>query len=647
MKNTRKKSVAIMLTVALVVGAMPSIQMTATAATTDARFIMDAEALSDSEIAVLFAKGGTSSSGVISGGTLCYGVYNTLTSAWNEQTVGATGVSASEAALDIYEGAPHVAYVNTDGDIAYTFLDDTGWSDVSIITSNDCNELEGILSYPDIEVNSDGVAYVSYMDTQGAPDDRYKYSDVMIANNSTGSFVNSVLLSGTGWFDSPDGYLERGDFPKTILTNSGFAVVYYWVSTERYYGGNNTEHDLCLYSNASTTRYWDTNSAHSLYEACSDGKNVYALTYRSGYKVIKYTKGSNGYSSDVIVGPLTDVSKYAADLSIDNDKLYITAASGSSLLFYMDGAKETFNAATGINTNHNKAASVVVDETPYILYTGSDEDYSLVITKYNGTGFEEKIIPKDPTPAEVFLAQVADDTTSTITLTEDIDISANNGLTVSKDLTIDLNGHKLTVGEAGNVHFIYSDTGVLTINDSAGTGSIEYLDDLMADNGGTIIINGGAFHISDIGFTAESEDITINGGTYYINEGADTWDKSWNAFLSTGKMVERDATDGFYTVVDANLANGLYKQTAQSGSKYYTRFVFVVPKSDFAGKNKAKFTATYNSTPYTFETSTYYTGVTSNGITYTPDSEDSAMFVVTISSGSDISNDITCKLDFE
>ena len=101
MKNTRKKSVAIMLTVALVVGVMPSIQMTATAATTDARFIMDAEALSDSEIAVLFAKGGTSSSGVISGGTLCYGVYNTLTSAWNEQTVGATGVSASEAALDI------------------------------------------------------------------------------------------------------------------------------------------------------------------------------------------------------------------------------------------------------------------------------------------------------------------------------------------------------------------------------------------------------------------------------------------------------------------------------------------------------------------------------------------------------------------
>jgi len=647
MKNTRKKSVAIMLTVALVVGAMPSIQMTATAATTDARFIMDAEALSDSEIAVLFAKGGTSSSGVISGGTLCYGVYNTLTSAWNEQTVGATGVSASEAALDIYEGAPHVAYVNTDGDIAYTFLEDTGWSDVSIITSNDRNDKEGVLSRPDLKVNSSGNAYVSYMDTQGADDDYYSNAEVMIANNTSGSFTNTVVVNGTGWFSSPDGGREYATSPKLTLIDSGYAIVVNYYSWEKWMGGSDKWYSAAIYSTSGQKEYHEGNANYTILETISNGTDVYSLIYYNGYKIIKYAADSTGFTGASLEATATDIAYYAGDMTSYDGKLYFTAANGSTLLFYMDGAKETFNAATGINTNHNKAASVVVDETPYILYTGSDEDYSLVITKYNGTGFEEKIIPKDPTPAEVFLAQVADDTTSTITLTEDIDISANNGLTVSKDLTIDLNGHKLTVGEAGNVHFIYSDAGVLTINDSAGTGSIEYLDDLMADNGGTIIINGGAFHISDIGFTAESEDITINGGTYYINEGADTWDKSWNAFLSTGKMVERDATDGFYTVVDANLANGVYKQTAQSGSKYYTRFVFVVPKSDFAGKNKAKFTATYNSTPYTFETSTYYTGVTSNGITYTPDSEDSAMFVVTISSGSDISNDITCKLDFE
>ena len=99
---------------------------------------------------------------------------------------------------------------------------------------------------------------------------------------------------------------------------------------------------------------------------------------------------------------------------------------------------------------------------------------------------------------------------------------------------------------------------------------------------------------------------------------------------------------------DTKLPDGKYKQTAERNGTYYTRFVFVVPKTDFAGKSKAKFTATYQDTPYTFETNTYYTGVISNGVTYNPASSgDRAMFVVTVSSGSDISADLTCKLDFE
>ena len=95
------------------------------------------------------------------------------------------------------------------------------------------------------------------------------------------------------------------------------------------------------------------------------------------------------------------------------------------------------------------------------------------------------------------------------------------------------------------------------------------------------------------------------------------------------------------------LADGQYKQGAQKDDAYYTRFVFVVPKAQFAGKSKAKFTATYDGKDYTYETTSYYTGVISNGIEYTAASADSALFVVTISSGSFIYNDLTCTLDFE
>ena len=109
-----------------------------------------------------------------------------------------------------------------------------------------------------------------------------------------------------------------------------------------------------------------------------------------------------------------------------------------------------------------------------------------------------------------------------------------------------------------------------------------------------------------------------------------------------------DYADRIIGYSDTQLPDGKYKQTAEKDGTYYTRFVFVVPKTDFAGKSKALFTATYNGADYTYDTNTYYTGVISNGITYNPASaEDRAMFVVTVSSGSDISADLKCKLDFE
>ena len=80
-------------------------------------------------------------------------------------------------------------------------------------------------------------------------------------------------------------------------------------------------------------------------------------------------------------------------------------------------------------------------------------------------------------------------------------------------------------------------------------------------------------------------------------------------------------------VVNGTLADGQLKQTAQLGDIYYTRFVFVVPKSEFAGKSKAKFTANYNGKAYPFETNYYYIGVISNGIIYTSASEDSAVLL--------------------
>lgn len=159
-----------------------------------------------------------------------------------------------------------------------------------------------------------------------------------------------------------------------------------------------------------------------------------------------------------------------------------------------------------------------------------------------------------------------------------------------------------------------------------------------------------------------------NGTLYYaLSENANTAPTSgWSAAAPTGKEAGtyyvwyKAVGDNGYAdtepvcltveigAADTTLVTGkTYKQTASKDGKYYTRFVFVKPKSEIEGKSKAKFTAHYNNADYTFDTTSYYTGMTSNGIYYKLESDDSVMFVVTISSGSDISADLTCDIDFE
>lgn len=116
-------------------------------------------------------------------------------------------------------------------------------------------------------------------------------------------------------------------------------------------------------------------------------------------------------------------------------------------------------------------------------------------------------------------------------------------------------------------------------------------------------------------------------------EKVDVYKSAWSRYAD--KISTNGLTDGEYT------------QTAHKNGKYYTRFVFVVPEKDFSGKGKVKYTVTYNNEEYTYESNYFYTSVTSNGEKYVPVSKKSRMFVVTVSSSSDISSKLKCKLDFE
>lgn len=225
----------------------------------------------------------------------------------------------------------------------------------------------------------------------------------------------------------------------------------------------------------------------------------------------------------------------------------------------------------------------------------------------------------------------------------------------------------------------------IVINDDTESFDVQYMDDSNFDEGQmTIYVNVEKLQSTVTTAPTALENLTANGsaqalldtsnaaadnGTLYyaLSENADTAPTSgWSAAAPTGKEAGtyyvwyKAVGDNGYAdtepvcltveigAADTTLVTGkTYKQTAEKDGKYYTRFVFVKPKSEIEGKSKAKFTAHYNGTDYSFETTSYYTGMTSNGISYTPESEESVLFVVTITSGSDISADLTCDIAFE
>ena len=91
------------------------------------------------------------------------------------------------------------------------------------------------------------------------------------------------------------------------------------------------------------------------------------------------------------------------------------------------------------------------------------------------------------------------------------------------------------------------------------------------------------------------------------------------------------------------LKTGLkYRQTAQHEDIYYVRFVFVRPNSEFKNADKVIFTIHYKDETCTCERQYYYTSMISNGISYIPDSEDSGLLVVTVSSSRNICDEATC-----
>ena len=420
-----------------------------------ARYVMDAETLPDGKIATVFIKGGSTttnsyvSQNIVEGGALYYGVYDPVNNGWEEEII---SINASEVSLALKGSTPHVAYVNSDKDIAYTYKSGDTWSVPDVIDSKNENDKQGELYFPDLAIDQTGYAHLSYFDSQGGGDEYYKRPDVMYATNKSGEFVTQNIVNCTGDYYSGEGSYFEVYEPRFFLNSSiGYGVSYRAHSAYKGWGSGWDHSYYVQFTNQTGSYDFDKNATR--YGVCTNGSEVWELEYYSGaYNIIKFALGTSAYETSV-AATVTHTG-YCSNITLDNsDNLYFAGIDDTSAVFYQNGVTTDVTAETA-RCSYNRVFTVLSGNDQYLVYTGADTDNSLIFLKFDGSDISEFKVPNimpEPTPNAVFEATGTDsgilnDVTAGMKYSidggetwidiEDTSVTFDSGITVDKGIKV-------------------------------------------------------------------------------------------------------------------------------------------------------------------------------------------------------------------
>ncbi len=363
-------------------------------------FVMDALTLPDGNIGVLYIKGGESSSGVVSRGLLCYGVFDPQMGSFSAEFTGIDNIDAREASMIIHNDVVHVAYTSVDDKIYYRHQTNDGWSGVAMIESNNAGG-EGALSSPDLYMDSDEHAHIVYFDTRGVDDDRNSDSaDVM--EYDTYNLSKDTVIYGYEVSKDYGGWERSYALRPAKATESGNIVGVYREDSYPGYGDSSSEYSLyCSYPNPNyqnpsedkkrCNEFHHDDIEYSLFDVCGndaliyDGSQYYVIHLAEQYKTMfDYTCSGEGV-----------MEKYAADMTLDDGvHIYYAAAVSSAennLLFCQDGEVSLKTAANAIHGSHNKLATVFTGDVQYAIYTNTDGN--ITITNLDAEGALVEYLP--------------------------------------------------------------------------------------------------------------------------------------------------------------------------------------------------------------------------------------------------------------
>ncbi len=167
---------------------------------------------------------------------------------------------------------PHVVFATTDNRIAYCKYDGSTWS-TEYITSND----GGICSKPDIAVDNNGKAHITYTDTKD-------YADIMYATNSSGSFVKTTIYTGGVGINGNENYYNKGSLIALDYSSNYYIMTHHKQVTNEG-GGSTTSYGIVVntpFGEASTST--SQTDGYDIYDLKSDYETTYLLCTHALYK---------------------------------------------------------------------------------------------------------------------------------------------------------------------------------------------------------------------------------------------------------------------------------------------------------------------------------------------------------------------------
>lgn len=265
-------------------------------------------------------------------------------------------------AIDV-NAHPHVVYT-TSGKIGYRMFDGTIWTTEVLIESNN----GGTCSKPDIDVDGNGKAHITYTDTMGNTHWYSNKPDIMYTNNISGDFEKNLIFDGyyenTGGSGYIGSYFNKGSLIAVDSNGNYFIIAhnYSYYKPDMQLADKN--YSIQVKSNLGTGGTSSSSSdVFNIFDLNIENELVIAMYQQSALRTSELSVASNIISftntQDVTA---TSVSSFASN---GTNRVIGGKSSTNLLTLYNDFS----HAYTDVVVKGVKVSVVGLNGTFYAFYT--------------------------------------------------------------------------------------------------------------------------------------------------------------------------------------------------------------------------------------------------------------------------------------